>query len=329
MQNAHSSVNTGPHTHNTTLYEMHAHFLLITIDINRQNVLDGLLNSANGGNKVTVMLLVEEKKKSRKWTLQYYMPLTHWYLCNLASTWNCPKFSNLSCNPLKEDLQTVPPNHFKSDRTARVKNNTLNGKSWQDSAMLMLHHSCFCLNPARSHLLKILHHCCFIISMQFHSLMVLKNKNAASWLIFLRITEYLIWAFITPHRPSWIATFRLYPHLLRLPVVPWFNLHQNIKARTFKYKRQYCCSIEQSFTSTLFNNRITSRLKTNTRDHNAFIVGVVNSIFKFHPTLRLFYWSVIWSAELLTRPQSSPYRSASLSNNTHQQLHYVHLKPGK
>lgn len=191
----------------------------------------------------------------------------------------------------------------------------------------MLHHSCFCLNPTRSHLLKILHHRWFIICMQFHSLMVLKNKKCCFLTYFHK--NYRMWSFITLQRPSWIATFRLCPHLLRLPVVLLFNLHKNIKAQTFKYKRQYCCFIEQSFTSTLFNNRITSRLKTNTRDHNAFIAGVVNSIFKFHPTLWLFYWSVIWSAELLTRPQSSPYRSAFLSNNTHQQLHYIHLKPGK
>lgn len=180
-----------------------------------------------------------------------------------------------------------------------------------------------------SHLLKILHHRLFIISVQFHSLMVLKNTNAVSWLIFIRITECFIWTFITKHEASWIATF-----ILSTPAeTSWCAVIQftkkNIRATTFKYKRQYCCFIEQSFTSTLLNNRITSHLKTNTRDHNAFIVGVVNSIFKFHPTLWLFYWSVIWSAELLTRPQSSLYRCAFLSNNTHQQLHYIHLKPGK
>lgn len=148
--------------------------------------------------------------------------------------------------------------------------------------------------------------------MPFHSLMVLKNKSAASWLIFIRTTEYPIWAFITMHGPKLNCNiFRhLHPHLLRLPVVLLFNLHKIIKARTFKYKRQYCSFIEQSFTSALFNNRITSHLKPNTRDHNAFIASVVNSIFKCHPTLALSYWTVIWSAELLTRPQSSLHRSA-------------------
>lgn len=34
-----------------------------------------------------------------------------------------PQVSNLSCNPLKEDLQTIPPNHFQPDWNARVKNN--------------------------------------------------------------------------------------------------------------------------------------------------------------------------------------------------------------
>lgn len=164
--------------------------------------------------------------------------------------------------------------------------------------------------------------------MQLYSLMVLKNKYTVAWLVFTRITEDLMWAFITLQRVGSATTFGLYVHVLRRPAEPLLYLHKNIKARTFKYKRQYCSFTEQSFTSTLFNNRITSRLKTNTRDHNAFIVGIVNSIFKFHPTLWLFYWSVIWSAELLTRPQSSPSRSAFLSNSTHQLLHYVHLKPG-
>lgn len=32
-----------------------------------------------------------------------------------------PRFSNLSCNPLKEDLQSIPPHYFKADRNVRVK----------------------------------------------------------------------------------------------------------------------------------------------------------------------------------------------------------------
>lgn len=121
-------------------------------------------------------------------------------------------------------------------------------------------------------------------------------------------------AFITPQRPSAISTFRRHPHTYSDFLLCLDSIYTKIlKPELFKYKRQYRCFIEQSLTSTLFNNRITSRLKTNTRDHNAFIAGVVNSIFKFHPTLWLSYWSVIWSAELLTRPQSSPYRSLPFS----------------
>lgn len=36
-----------------------------------------------------------------------------------------PRFSNLSFNPLKEDLRSIPPHYFKADRNVRVKKKTL------------------------------------------------------------------------------------------------------------------------------------------------------------------------------------------------------------
>lgn len=88
---------------------------------------------------------------------------------------------------------------------AGVKKNTFQRKSWQHSATLMLHHSCFCLNPARSHLLKN------IASLPGYNLWAISlfdglkewKKSAASWLIFIRIREKQMWAFISEHRPSW------------------------------------------------------------------------------------------------------------------------------
>lgn len=122
-----------------------------------------------------------------------------------------------------------------------------------------------------------------------------------------------------------------------LPAALLFNLRRNIKARSFKYKGRYCCVVEQSLSDTWFNNRISSRLRPNSRDHNAFMAAIVNSIFKFHPTLALAYWSVIWSAELLTRPRVITacrrdvlfFFFCSLPGSSHQRLHYAHLKPGK
>lgn len=47
------------------------YIFLITNDINRQKGLDGLLNSAQGVNKVTVMLLAGKKVKKMDFTVLY------------------------------------------------------------------------------------------------------------------------------------------------------------------------------------------------------------------------------------------------------------------
>lgn len=47
-----------------------------------------------------------------------------------------PQVFNLSCNPLKADLQTLPPNHLKQTEMwsqEKKNNNTFEMKSWQAS----------------------------------------------------------------------------------------------------------------------------------------------------------------------------------------------------
>lgn len=135
-----------------------------------------------------------------------------------------------------------------------------------------------------------------------------KKKRASSWLILAGKYREANVAILSPqHKPelNGASVSRLCAAAQLRPPLPhrYSICAENIKARSFKYEGRYCCLAEQSLSDTLFNNRIRSRLRPNTGDHNAFMAAIVNSIFKFHPTLALAYWSVIWSAELLTRPR--------------------------